>query len=194
MARIVGELTVKIKSDVDGYTFEKIEDRIRDLLEEEGIEGEISCSVTGNTTLTRKEEMGKKEKGDISVRGKLILGEKIWFNDDLRCRLRICGFDREQVEKLRRAKFVDIAMINSGDVYKAVVYINEFGDDPIDSMEETEGDKVAGQDAEILVAQTINAEIIEKVRDIDDTYLVVEVQVDNGKFKKGDRVNVTIAK
>lgn len=138
MTKIVGELIVKIKSNVDGYTFEKVEDRIRDLLEEEGIEGDILCSATGNTTLTRKEEMGKKEKGDISVRGELVLGEKIWFNDDLRCRLRICGFNKEQAKKLRRAKFVDIAMINSDDVPKAVVYINEFGDEPIDMEDRCE--------------------------------------------------------
>lgn len=54
------ELKIKILSNADSHTFEKLEDRFRDLLEQEGIEGEIEDSKTGNTTMTRKEEIGKK--------------------------------------------------------------------------------------------------------------------------------------
>lgn len=129
MAGKVGELTVKIKTTLDGYTFEKIEDLIRDLLEEEGIEGEITCSVTGNTTVTRREEMHKKEKEDITVNGQLILGDKIWFNDDLRCRLRICGFSKKQRDAIRNAKLIDITITDykKEDIPGAVVHISEFG-------------------------------------------------------------------
>jgi hypothetical protein len=52
-----GELTVKIESDVDNYTFEVLEDKIRDLLESEGLMGVIEDKVTGNTTRTRKEKL-----------------------------------------------------------------------------------------------------------------------------------------
>lgn len=34
----------------------------------------------------------------------------------------------------------------------------------------------------------------EKIWDINDTYLTVEVQVDGGGFKSGDRVKVTVEK
>ena len=52
-----GELTVKIESNVDNHTFEILEDKIRNLLESEGLMGEIEDKVTGNTTRTRKEEL-----------------------------------------------------------------------------------------------------------------------------------------
>lgn len=52
-----GELTIKIESDVDNYTFEVLEDKIRNLLESEGLMGVIEDKVTGNTTRTRKEEL-----------------------------------------------------------------------------------------------------------------------------------------
>ena len=52
-----GELTIKIESEVDNYTFEVLEDKIRDLLESEGLMGVIEDKVTGNTTRTRKEEL-----------------------------------------------------------------------------------------------------------------------------------------
>lgn len=52
-----GELTIKIESEVDNYTFEVLEDKIRNLLESEGLMGVIEDKVTGNTTRTRKEEL-----------------------------------------------------------------------------------------------------------------------------------------
>lgn len=119
-----GSLTVEIKSDVDAYVFENIEDRIRDLLEEEGLVGEIEDDVTGNSTVTRNEELGKKkDPSDKDIRGILVFGQKIWFNDDLRCRLRICGWTKEQQEKLRRAKLVDLTLANHRNNGIADVYI-----------------------------------------------------------------------
>lgn len=120
-----GELTVKIESDVDNCTFEILEDKIRNLLESEGLMGEVEDKVTGNTTRTRKEELGiEKDLSDKNVKGVLILGEKIWFNDDLRCRLRICGWTKEQQEKLRGAKLVDLTLINPRDDGTADVLIH----------------------------------------------------------------------
>ena len=56
-----GTLVVKVKSEIDSYAFESLEDKIRNLLEKEGIDAEIEDFATGNITVTRKEEMGKKE-------------------------------------------------------------------------------------------------------------------------------------
>ena len=126
-----GELIVKIESDVDNCTFEILEDKIRDLLESEGLMGEIEDKVTGNTTRTRKEELGvEKDLSDKNVKGVLTLGEKIWFNDDLRCRLRICGWTKEQQEKLKNAKFVDLTITDfkGEDTHGVVVHISEFVD------------------------------------------------------------------
>lgn len=128
---MTGKLTIVVNSDVCGYTFEKLEDRIRDLLEEEGIDAKIEDFVTGNITVTRKEEMGrKKEVFDKDIKGVLILGDKIWFNDDLRCRLRICGWSKEQQEKLRRSKYVDLTLINPKEdgTAEVCIHISEFRD------------------------------------------------------------------
>ena len=127
-----GELVVKIESDVDNHTFEILEDKIRDLLESEGLMGEIEDNATGNTTRTRKEELCiEKDSGyDKNVKGILTLGEKIWFNDDLRCRLRICGWTKEQQEKLKNAKFVDLTITDFKDEETSgvVIHISEFVD------------------------------------------------------------------
>ena len=126
-----GELVVKIESDVDNHTFEILEDKIRDLLESEGLIGEIEDDVTGNTTRTRKEELDiEKDMSDKNIKGILTLGEKIWFNDDLRCRLRICGWTKEQQEKLKNAKFVDLTITDFKDeeIPGVVIHISEFID------------------------------------------------------------------
>ena len=126
-----GELIVKIESDVDNCTFEILEDKIRDLLESEGLMGEIEDKVTGNTTMTRKEELGiEKDLSDKNVKGVLTLGEKIWFNDDLRCRLRICGWTKEQQEKLRGAKLVDLTLTNprEDETADVLIYMSQFTD------------------------------------------------------------------
>ena len=151
---MAGELNVTILSDVCTETFERLEDDIRDLLEKEGLEGVIEDFRTGNITRTRKEEMEKikeemekreeemekreeemekrEEKGcelspDINVEGKLTIGEKVWFNDPLRCRLRICGWTKKQIQKLRRSKLIDLTLINHKEDYSEVaIHISEF--------------------------------------------------------------------
>ena len=54
----------------------------------------------------------------VDIRGKLTAGEKIYFNDEVgSCRLRICGFSKEQQEKLRQLKYLDITITeNTPDV------------------------------------------------------------------------------
>ena len=63
----------------------------------------------------------------MDVKGVLTLGEKIWFNDDIRCRLRICGWTKEQQKKLRGAKFVDLTLINHREDGTADVLIHISG-------------------------------------------------------------------
>lgn len=50
---MIGSIRVLVKSDVDTSVFEALEDKIRDLLEKEGLKAEIHDYVTGNTTVTR---------------------------------------------------------------------------------------------------------------------------------------------
>ena len=112
------------------HVYEILEDEIRNLLESKGIKAEILDSVTGNTTKTRKGIVGKNDNGkeDQNIKGELILGEKIWFNDDLRCRLRICGWTKEQIEKLKVAKFVDLTLTDfrEDDMPGVAIYIGEW--------------------------------------------------------------------
>ncbi len=124
-----GELKIEILSDVDTEVFERLEDSIRDLLEREGLVGIIEDFKTGNITRTRDEMMRKNgcTSPDQNIRGILVLGEKIWFNDDLRCRLRICGFSKEQQEKLRKAKLIDLTLTdNKGNDANVSIDISEF--------------------------------------------------------------------
>ncbi len=135
-----GEIVIKIESDISEYVFESLEEDIRNLLEAQGIKAEILDSVTGNTTRTRKGMMGKNEREftDQNIRGELILGEKVWFNDDLRCRLRICGFTKEHIEKLRTAKLVDLILTDFRDenMPGVVVHIMEWGPNEERDIEE----------------------------------------------------------
>lgn len=138
---MAGELRITISSDIDTEVFEELEDKIRDLLEQEGLEGVIEDFRTGNTTRTRDEDTSRNGKeckddndeslSDQNIRGMLTLGEKIWFNDDVRCRLRICGFSREDIKRLRSAKFVDLTITDYKDenVPGVIVHISEFGDE-----------------------------------------------------------------
>lgn len=132
---MTGNMSIEIKSDMDTYALEMLEDKIRNLLEREGIDAEILDQETGNTTVTSREEMEKTEKDnglpDQNIKGTLILGEKVWFNDDLRCRLRICGFSKEQIEQLRNAKFIDLTITDYTDKNTpgVVIHIGEFGSD-----------------------------------------------------------------
>ena len=123
----IGEIVIKVESDMTEHVYEVLEDEIRNLLESKGIKAEIFDAVTGNTTKTRKGIMGKNDDGmeDQNIKGELILGDKIWFNDDLRCRLRICGWTKEQIEKLKTAKFVDLTLTDfrEDDMPGVAIYI-----------------------------------------------------------------------
>lgn len=109
---VKGVIEIDVKSDVSEYLFEYLEDKIRNLLESNGAEAHIYDHVTGNSIRTRRGMVGKNENDleDQTIKGELKFGEKIWFNDDLRCRLRICGFTQKQVEKLRKVKYVDLTL------------------------------------------------------------------------------------
>lgn len=43
--------------------------------------------------------------------GTLQIADKIWFNDAIKCRLRICGFTKEQIAKLENSHYIDITLI-----------------------------------------------------------------------------------
>ena len=113
----IGEIVIKVELDMTEYAYEVLEDDIRNLFERKGIKADIFDSVTGNSTRTREGMMAKSENmlADQTINGMLTFGEKIWFNDDLRCRLRICGWTRDQIEKLRTAKFVDLTITDFKD-------------------------------------------------------------------------------
>ena len=60
--------------------------------------------------------------------GELRIENKIWFNDILRNRLRICGFTKEQIKKLKNPKLVDITLFDcneNGIECKAYIDISE---------------------------------------------------------------------
>lgn len=62
------------------------------------------------------------------INGELKIENKIWFNDILRNRLRICGFSKEQLKKLKNAALVDITLLDckeDGIECKAYVDISE---------------------------------------------------------------------
>lgn len=126
-----GEILIKVESDMAEYVFETLEDDIRNLLESQGIKAEIFDNVTGNTTKTRRGMFGKNENADLTIRGDLIIGDKIWFNDDLRCRLRICGWTKQQIEKLRTAKIVDLTFTDfrDEDMPGVAILIKGWGED-----------------------------------------------------------------
>ena len=47
--------------------------------------------------------------------GKLRIENKIWFNDILRNRLRICGFTKGQIKKLKNPRLIDITLFDCDD-------------------------------------------------------------------------------
>ena len=132
-----GEIIIRVESDMTEFVFETLEDDIRNLLESQGIKAEIYDNVTGNITKTRRGMFGKNEGTDRTIRGDLILGDKIWFNDDLRCRLSICGFTRGQIEKLRTAKMVDLTFTDfrDEDMPGVAIDIKGWGEDSEESCE-----------------------------------------------------------
>lgn len=134
---MVKELRIIINSNINVKVFEELIMIIRDLLEQKDLEGIIENLDTGNIITTRNNETHKNDVEyscnnneniiDQRIEGILTLGEKIWFNDDTRCRLRICGFTKKEIEKLRDAIFIDLTITDYKDTNTGVVVcINEF--------------------------------------------------------------------
>ncbi len=48
----------------------------------------------------------------MEINGALRIEDKIWFNDIIRNRLRICGFTKNQIKKLKNSKFIDITLFD----------------------------------------------------------------------------------
>ena len=46
-----GKLTIRLKAPITSEEAEELEEKIRDLLRQNGIEAKIEDSITGNTTL-----------------------------------------------------------------------------------------------------------------------------------------------
>ena len=67
----------------------------------------------------------------MEISGKLKIENKIWFNDILRNRLRICGFTKEHIKKLKNVRYVDITLFDcdkDGIECKAYIDISELTD------------------------------------------------------------------
>lgn len=61
----------------------------------------------------------------MKISGELKIENKIWFNDALRGRLRICGFTKDHIKKLKDSKFVDITLFDCDkDGLKCKAYID----------------------------------------------------------------------
>lgn len=77
----------------------------------------------------------------MKISGELKIEDKIWFNDTLRGRLRICGFAKGHIKKLKDSRFVDITLFDCDkDGIKCKAYI--------DISELTENDKKEYKNAE----------------------------------------------
>lgn len=82
--------------------------------------------------IVEKDESEDEDTGcPTSIKGTLIIGDKIWFNDDVRCRFRMCGFSREQIKILKKAKFVDITIMEhlDDDTANVRIYIRQSHND-----------------------------------------------------------------
>ncbi len=76
-----------------------------------------------------------------TIVGELKIENKIWFNDILRTRLRICGFTKEQIKKLQDARLIDITLIDckeDGIECKAYVDISELTEEDKREYEEVQ--------------------------------------------------------
>ena len=75
----------------------------------------------------------------MEINGELKIEDKIWFNDILRNRLRICGFTKEQIKKLKNSRFIDITLFNCVDEKMecgAIIYIDELTEEDKKDYEE----------------------------------------------------------
>ena len=60
------------------------------------------------------------------IEGILQIDTKIWFNDKERCRLRICGFTKDQIKDMRESKFIDITLMKPTDRLYKVSYMEAY--------------------------------------------------------------------
>ncbi len=75
----------------------------------------------------------------MEIIGELRIEDKIWFNDVLRNRLRICGFTKDQIKKLKNSKFIDITLFDcdkNGIECKAYIGIAELTEEDKKEYEE----------------------------------------------------------
>lgn len=82
--------------------------------------------------IVEKDESEDENAGcPASIKGILTIGDKIWFNDDVRCRFRMCGFSQEQIKMLEKAKFVDITIMEhlDDDTANVRIYIRQSNND-----------------------------------------------------------------
>ena len=62
-------------------------------------------------------------KKNDSINGNLSIKDKIWFNDAVRCRLRIGGFSKDDIKKLEESNYIDMSLVeNDGDDKKLYPY------------------------------------------------------------------------
>lgn len=78
--------------------------------------------------IVEKDESKDNAKYPMDIKGQLTIADKIWFNDDVRCRFRMCGFSKEQIKQLEKAKFIDISIMEhlDDDIAKVKIYIVPF--------------------------------------------------------------------
>lgn len=69
--------------------------------------------------------MNNMELNIMDINGKLTIDEKIWFNDSYRCRLRICGFTKEQIKSMEKSSFIDISLIQNKGKSEFMISISE---------------------------------------------------------------------
>lgn len=55
------------------------------------------------------------------IKGTLSIGEKIYFHEGYRCRLRICGFTEKQIEEMQKALYIDITLLQTEEKQEFVI-------------------------------------------------------------------------
>ena len=75
----------------------------------------------------------------MEIFGELKIEDKIWFNDAFRNRLRICGFTKDHIKKLKNSSLVDITLVDcdkEGIECKAYISISELTEEAKKAYEE----------------------------------------------------------